>query len=119
MDNYTDLPSPRRHINYAVNGKVMLCTGVVIFFALLVVLCFHNYARLIFRNRRRRYLRRRAQHLLSVSTTAADPTKTAPKELRSKLIYRSTHLKRFRRLSFRWLKKPVRCLVAPQKIILK
>ncbi|OMO81965.1 Zinc finger, RING-type [Corchorus olitorius] len=85
MDNYTDLPSPRRHINYAVNGKVMLCTGVVIFFALLVVLCFHNYARVIFRNRRRRYLRRRAQHLLSLSTAAA-PTKTAPKGLDPSII---------------------------------
>ncbi|XP_007050979.2 PREDICTED: RING-H2 finger protein ATL5 [Theobroma cacao] len=82
MDDYTDLP--RKHINYAVNGKVMLCTGIVLFVALLIILCFHNYTRILFRNRRLRYIRRRAQHLLSIST--ATPTTVAPKGLDPSVI---------------------------------
>ncbi|XVE77584.1 hypothetical protein DITRI_Ditri13aG0075300 [Diplodiscus trichospermus] len=66
MDNYAELP--KKHNNYALSGEVMLCTGIVLFMAFLIILCFHNFARILFRNRRRRYIRHRAQHLLSVST---------------------------------------------------
>ncbi|XVE73351.1 hypothetical protein DITRI_Ditri11bG0110900 [Diplodiscus trichospermus] len=73
MDNYMDLQ--KKHIDYAIHGKVMLCTGIVLFTALLIILCFHNYARFLFRNRRRHYIRRRrAQQLLSISSSTATST---------------------------------------------
>ncbi|TYJ09211.1 hypothetical protein E1A91_A11G125300v1 [Gossypium mustelinum] len=76
MDNYSDFRT--RHINYALNGKVMLCTGVLLFIVLFILLCFHNYAPFFFGNRRRRYLRRRrAQHLLSISAAITPPPSTA------------------------------------------
>ncbi|KAK8630802.1 hypothetical protein V6N13_079576 [Hibiscus sabdariffa] len=46
----------------------MLCTALLLFTALLSVLCFHNYVRFLFRDTRRRYMRRRARRLLSIST---------------------------------------------------
>lgn len=73
----------KQHISYALHGKVMLCTGIVLFIALLIILCFHSYARFLFRNRRRRYIQRRAQHLLSVSTPTS---KVASKGLDSSVI---------------------------------
>ncbi|KAK5783816.1 hypothetical protein ES332_A11G129400v1 [Gossypium tomentosum] len=76
MDNYSDFRT--RHINYALNGKVMLCTGVLLFIVLFILLCFHNYAPFFFGNRRRRYLRRRrAQHLLSISAAITPPPSAA------------------------------------------
>ncbi|KAK8588223.1 hypothetical protein V6N13_087167 [Hibiscus sabdariffa] len=73
MDDYRDLPNKRT--NYALHGKVMLCTGILLFIALLTALCFQNSARLLFRYRRRRYNRRhRADHLLSMSTIITAPT---------------------------------------------
>ncbi|KAG8477639.1 hypothetical protein CXB51_031017 [Gossypium anomalum] len=76
MDNYTDFQT--KHINYALNGKVMLCTGVLLFIVLFILLCFHNYAPFFFGNRRRRYLRRsRAQHLLSISAAITPPPSAA------------------------------------------
>ncbi|KAB2056714.1 hypothetical protein ES319_A11G121900v1 [Gossypium barbadense] len=76
MDNYSDFRT--RHINYALNGKVMLCIGVLLFIVLFILLCFHNYAPFFFGNRRRRYLRRRrAQHLLSISAAITPPPSAA------------------------------------------
>ncbi|XP_022728381.1 RING-H2 finger protein ATL5-like [Durio zibethinus] len=72
MDNYEELP--RKHINYVVNGKVMLCAGIFLFMALLIILCFHKYAPILFRNSRR------AQHLPSIAT-ATPPTTVASKGL--------------------------------------
>ncbi|XP_022769804.1 RING-H2 finger protein ATL5-like [Durio zibethinus] len=72
MDNHMDLQ--RKRINYALQGKVMLCAAIFLFIALLFIICFHNYAGLLFRNRRRRYTHRRAQQLLSISS--ATPTST-------------------------------------------
>ncbi|XWS76591.1 hypothetical protein CRYUN_Cryun01aG0189700 [Craigia yunnanensis] len=74
MDNYMDLQ--RKHINYALHGKVMLCTVIVLFIALIIILCFQSYARILFRNRRRRYIHRRAHHLLSISISTPTPTNT-------------------------------------------
>ncbi|KAE8672230.1 RING-H2 finger protein ATL17 [Hibiscus syriacus] len=58
------------HVDYALNGKVMLCTGLILFGTVLSVLCFHNYVRILFRDTRRRYMRHRARRLLSISTAA-------------------------------------------------
>ncbi|XWS36151.1 hypothetical protein CRYUN_Cryun20dG0060100 [Craigia yunnanensis] len=77
MDNYAELPS--KHSNYALDGKAMLCTGIVLFMALLIILCFHNYGRILFRNRRR------VQPLLSIST-ATPPITVASKGLDPSVI---------------------------------
>ncbi|KAK8499478.1 hypothetical protein V6N12_011563 [Hibiscus sabdariffa] len=63
-------------LEYALNGKAMLCTALLLFTALLSVLCFHNYLRFLFRDTRRRYMRRRARRLLSIST-AGNTSRTA------------------------------------------
>ncbi|GMJ09195.1 hypothetical protein HRI_004588700 [Hibiscus trionum] len=73
MDDHRDIPN--KHINYALHGKLMLCSGILLFIALLTVLCFQNYARLLCSYRGRRHnLRRRAEHLLSISAVISDPT---------------------------------------------
>ncbi|KAK8711507.1 hypothetical protein V6N13_146789 [Hibiscus sabdariffa] len=69
MDDYRDLPN--KHTNYALHGKVMLCTGILLFIALLTALCFQNSAHLLFSYCRRR---RPADHLLSMSTIITAPT---------------------------------------------
>ncbi|KAK8636054.1 hypothetical protein V6N13_004764 [Hibiscus sabdariffa] len=74
------------HIDYALNGRVMLCTGVLLFVAVLTVLCFHNYVRVLFRDGRRRYMRHRALRLLSISTPGADSTNVGSKGLDSSVI---------------------------------
>lgn len=74
-------------MDYALNGRAMLCTGVVLFIAVVTVLCFHNYVRVLFRDGRRRYLRHRALRLLSISTSGtADSTKVGSKGLDSSVI---------------------------------
>ncbi|MBA0583566.1 RING-H2 finger protein ATL5 [Gossypium raimondii] len=85
MDRYMDLQG--KHLDYALNGKVMLCTGVVLFILLLTVLCFHSYVRILFRDIRRRHMRRRAQRLLSISTAGTTSSTTgASKGLDSSVI---------------------------------
>ncbi|XP_050365842.1 RING-H2 finger protein ATL5-like [Argentina anserina] len=53
---------------YALNGKIMLCSVIILFPVIFVVLCFHSYVRLCFsreqplRRRRRRRQRRVFSH---------------------------------------------------------
>ncbi|XVF22179.1 hypothetical protein REPUB_Repub12eG0151500 [Reevesia pubescens] len=78
MDNYMDLQ--KKHISYATQGKVTLCTGIALFIALLIITCFHNYARFLFRNRRR------VQQLLSIPTAGTAPNTISPKGLDPSVI---------------------------------
>ncbi|KAJ9171794.1 hypothetical protein P3X46_015108 [Hevea brasiliensis] len=48
---------------YARNGKIMLCSGIILFTIVVFIVCFHSYARWIFKHRQRR------RHLLSLSVT--------------------------------------------------
>ncbi|KAL4383513.1 hypothetical protein GQ457_15G021530 [Hibiscus cannabinus] len=74
------------HMDYALNGRAMLCTGVLLFVTVLTVLCFHNYVRVLFRDGRRRYMRHRALRLLSISTPGAASTNVGSKGLDSSVI---------------------------------
>ncbi|KAE8676697.1 putative Plastid division1 [Hibiscus syriacus] len=74
------------HIDYALNGKAILCVGVVLFVAVIIVLCFHNYVRVLFRDGRRRYMRRRALRLLSISTAGTTSITVGSKGLDSSII---------------------------------
>ncbi|GMJ01056.1 AtL5 [Hibiscus trionum] len=74
------------HMDYALNGRAMLCTGVVLFIAVLTVLCFHNYVRVLFRDGRRRYMSHRALRLLSISTSGTSSTTVASEGLDSSVI---------------------------------
>ncbi|XP_030532466.1 RING-H2 finger protein ATL64 [Rhodamnia argentea] len=77
MDNFDDSTTPTasasvavaRSGHYALDGKIMLCTVVVLFVALLVILSFHSYARWFIR-RRRSVRHRRFNH--DSSPLAAD-----------------------------------------------
>ncbi|KAI3425487.1 RING-type domain-containing protein [Psidium guajava] len=80
MDNFDDSTTPTesasaaaaRSSNYALNGKIMLCTVVVLFVALLAILGFHSYARCFIRRRRRRRSSRRRRVNRESALPAAD-----------------------------------------------
>ncbi|XP_065864165.1 RING-H2 finger protein ATL5-like [Euphorbia lathyris] len=63
--NGNGFPQPRDQVSslnaYASNGKIMLFSGIILFIAILLILCFHAYTRWIFNLRRRRH------HILSLS----------------------------------------------------
>ncbi|XP_010523957.1 PREDICTED: RING-H2 finger protein ATL5 [Tarenaya hassleriana] len=58
--------------SYALNGKIMLSSVIVLFVAVILILCFHSYARWLFRRQNRRIRRRIRAHLRSLSA-ARDP----------------------------------------------
>ncbi|ESQ43806.1 hypothetical protein EUTSA_v10006175mg [Eutrema salsugineum] len=61
---------------YALNGKIMLASVIILFFAVILILCFHSYARWLFRRQNRRIRRRISAHLRSLSA-ARDPTQSS------------------------------------------
>ncbi|XVF32804.1 hypothetical protein REPUB_Repub17cG0114200 [Reevesia pubescens] len=83
-DNYIDLQ--KKHVNYALHGKEMLCTSIVLFIVLLIIIFFHNYVRIIFSDRRRRYFRRRARQLLSISTAGTTRPTFSSKGLKPSVL---------------------------------
>nr|VDC63257.1 unnamed protein product [Brassica rapa] len=71
-ENMTHGPSSR----YALNGKIMLASVIILFVAVILILCFHSYARWLFRRQNRRIRRRISAHLRSLSA-ARDPTQSS------------------------------------------
>ncbi|KAL0653247.1 hypothetical protein Bca4012_095938 [Brassica carinata] len=71
-ENMTHGPSSR----YALNGKIMLASVIILFLAVILILCFHSYARWLFRRQNRRIRRRISAHLRSLSA-ARDPTQSS------------------------------------------
>ncbi|KFK35439.1 hypothetical protein AALP_AA5G284500 [Arabis alpina] len=61
---------------YALNGKIMLASVIILFVAVILILCFHSYARWLFRRQNRRIRRRISAHLRSLSA-ARDPTQSS------------------------------------------
>ncbi|KAH0919056.1 hypothetical protein HID58_026716 [Brassica napus] len=61
---------------YALNGKIMLASVIILFVAVILILCFHSYARWLFRRQNRRIRRRINAHLRSLSA-ARDPTQSS------------------------------------------
>ncbi|KFK37518.1 hypothetical protein AALP_AA4G267500 [Arabis alpina] len=59
--------------SYALNGKIMLTTVIILFVAVILILCFHSYARWLFRRQNRRIRRRIRAHLRSLSASQ-DPS---------------------------------------------
>ncbi|KAJ9187805.1 hypothetical protein P3X46_003222 [Hevea brasiliensis] len=53
--------------SYAYNGKIILCSGIILFTVIVIMVFFHSYARWIFKRRQRR------RHLLSPSITPSTP----------------------------------------------
>ncbi|CAF2060094.1 unnamed protein product [Brassica oleracea var. botrytis] len=61
---------------YALNGKIMRASVIILFVAVILILCFHSYARWLFRRQNRRIRRRISAHLRSLSA-ARDPTQSS------------------------------------------
>ncbi|KAL0848662.1 hypothetical protein Bca101_021909 [Brassica carinata] len=61
---------------YGLNGKIMLASVIILFVAVILILCFHSYARWLFRRQNRRIRRRISAHLRSLSA-ARDPTQSS------------------------------------------
>ncbi|KAJ0228671.1 RING-H2 finger protein ATL5 [Hirschfeldia incana] len=61
---------------YALNGKIMLASVIILFVAVILILCFHSYARWLFRRQNRRIRRRVSAHLRSLS--AAQSSSLSP-----------------------------------------
>ncbi|CAH2063060.1 unnamed protein product [Thlaspi arvense] len=61
---------------YALNGKIMLGSVIILFVAVILIICFHSYARWLFQRQNRRIRRRISAHLRSLSA-ARDPTQSA------------------------------------------
>lgn len=57
---------------YALNGKIMLSSVIVLFVAVIMILCFHSYARWLFRRHNRRIRRRIRSHLRTLSASPRD-----------------------------------------------
>ncbi|CAL9237300.1 unnamed protein product [Arabidopsis halleri] len=57
---------------YALNGKIMLSSVIVLFVAVIMILCFHSYARWLFRRQNRRIRRRIRAHLRTLSASPRD-----------------------------------------------
>ncbi|KAG7531162.1 Zinc finger RING-type [Arabidopsis suecica] len=57
---------------YALNGKIMLSSVIVLFVAIIMILCFHSYARWLFRRQNRRIRRRIRAHLRTLSASPRD-----------------------------------------------
>ncbi|XP_023641039.1 RING-H2 finger protein ATL64 [Capsella rubella] len=62
--------APSSH--YALNGKIMLSSAIVLFFAVIMILCFHTYARWLFLRQNRRIRRRIRAHLRTLSASPRD-----------------------------------------------
>ncbi|KAL5561420.1 hypothetical protein UlMin_031167 [Ulmus minor] len=60
--------------NYALNGKIMLCSATILFFVVFVIISYHSYARWCSSdsNRQHRPYRRRGQRTLSDSISPAN-----------------------------------------------
>ncbi|CAH2057632.1 unnamed protein product [Thlaspi arvense] len=54
---------------YALNSKIMLSSVIILFMAVIMILCFHTYARWLFRRQNRRVRRRIRAHLRSLSAS--------------------------------------------------
>ncbi|XP_010413108.1 PREDICTED: RING-H2 finger protein ATL64-like [Camelina sativa] len=57
---------------YALNGKIMLSSAIILFVAVIMILCFHTYARWLFRRQNRRIRRRILAHLRALSASPGD-----------------------------------------------
>ncbi|CAH8266297.1 unnamed protein product [Arabidopsis lyrata] len=57
---------------YALNGKIMLSSVIVLFVAVIMILCFHSYARWLFRRQNRRIRRRIRAHIRTLSASPRD-----------------------------------------------
>ncbi|KAL1197834.1 RING-H2 finger protein ATL5 [Cardamine amara subsp. amara] len=61
---------------FALNGKIMIASVIILFVAVILILCFHSYARWLFRRQNRRIRRRISAHLRSLAA-ARDPTQSS------------------------------------------
>ncbi|KAG2309697.1 hypothetical protein Bca52824_029445 [Brassica carinata] len=53
----------------SLNGKIMLSSVIILFAAVIMILCFHSYARWLFRRQNRRIRRRIRAHLRALSSS--------------------------------------------------
>ncbi|KAJ4896436.1 RING-H2 finger protein ATL5 [Raphanus sativus] len=67
---------PWTFLTLLLNGKIMLASVIILFVAVILILCFHSYARWLFRRQNRRIRRRISAHLRSLSA-ARDPTQSS------------------------------------------
>ncbi|KAF8047855.1 hypothetical protein N665_2799s0003 [Sinapis alba] len=58
---------------HALSGKIMISSVIILSVALLMIICFHSYARWLFRRQNRRIRRRIRAHLLSLSSAISPP----------------------------------------------
>ncbi|CAN8285846.1 unnamed protein product [Cochlearia groenlandica] len=56
-------------LSHALNGKIMLSSVIILFVAVIMILCFHTYARCLFRRHNRRIRRQIRAHLRSLSAS--------------------------------------------------
>ncbi|PON65864.1 43kDa postsynaptic protein [Parasponia andersonii] len=68
MDNINDKSTPA---NYALNGKIMLCSVIILFTVVCVVVFFHSYARWFSNRPQRRRPRRRPDNATPQANTNA------------------------------------------------
>ncbi|XP_062023410.1 RING-H2 finger protein ATL5 [Rosa rugosa] len=76
-----DIVDDHKPANYALNGKIMLCSVIILFVVVFVVACFHSYVRLCFyRNHPRRRRRRRRLFSQNIVSPTTETTSTAPQK---------------------------------------
>ncbi|CAG7908731.1 unnamed protein product [Brassica rapa] len=63
---------------YSLNGKIMLSSVIILFAAVLMILCFHGYARWLFRRQNRRIRRRIRAHLRALSASTISSSSLSP-----------------------------------------
>ena len=63
---------------HSLNGKIMLSSVIILFAAVLMMLCFHSYARWLFRRQNRRIRRRIRAHLRALSASTISSTSLSP-----------------------------------------
>uniref|UniRef100_A0A1J3JXB5 RING-type E3 ubiquitin transferase n=1 Tax=Noccaea caerulescens TaxID=107243 RepID=A0A1J3JXB5_NOCCA len=63
---------------YVLNGKIMLSSVIILFVAVIMILCFHSYARWLFRRQNRRIRRRIRAHLRSISRDSTISSSLSP-----------------------------------------
>ncbi|CAH8320628.1 unnamed protein product [Eruca vesicaria subsp. sativa] len=57
--------------SHALSGKIMISSVIILSFALIMIICFHSYARWLFHRQNRRIRRRIRAHLLSLSASSS------------------------------------------------
>ena len=63
---------------YSLNGKIMLSSVIILFAAVLMILCFHSYARWLFRRQNRRIRRRIRAHLRALTASTISSSSLSP-----------------------------------------